>query len=168
MIEKKCYKCGISKPLQDFHKRRDRKYGVGSQCKMCKSESARANYPNVKDKNTAYKKEWLKTHRGSIYRMLSNAKKRAQKKELTYDVDFEFVEQKVLAGVCEVTGWPVSFDAPHKSFSRPSLDRINNAKGYTKANVRLVCWGVNSMLNEYGEDKLIAVANAISRSRYEG
>lgn len=41
---------------------------------------------------------------------------------------------------------------------RPSLDRIEPAKGYTKGNVRLVCWAVNVALGDWGEDVFLAIA----------
>ena len=40
---KKCSKCGIDKPLSEFHKSKDRVAGVVSQCKECKKEVSLAH-----------------------------------------------------------------------------------------------------------------------------
>ena len=58
---KKCTKCGIEKPLSEFHKDRTTKTGVRSMCKTCYSDFHSSYYQNntekVKLKN---KKQWLK------------------------------------------------------------------------------------------------------------
>ena len=42
-----------------------------------------------------------------------------------------------------------------------SIDRINNKKGYTKNNVRLVCWCVNKMKHTMSDDELMLWVNRI-------
>jgi hypothetical protein len=52
-----------------------------------------------------------------------------------------------------------------KTWDSPSLDRINNAKGYTPENVRVVLYCVNVMANIWGENKIIEIAEAIMGAR---
>jgi len=58
---KKCTKCGVQKPLSEFHKDKATKTGVRSNCKQCYSLFHTQYYENniekVKAKN---KKQWLK------------------------------------------------------------------------------------------------------------
>jgi hypothetical protein len=53
---------------------------------------------------------------------------------------------------CEITKIPFSFE-PSQPNSM-SIDRIDNTKGYTKDNVRFVCWWLNCAMNQWGLDKL--------------
>ena len=46
----------------------------------------------------------------------------------------------------------------HKRPWAPSLDRIDNKNGYTKANCRLVCVAANFAMNEWGESVLREMA----------
>lgn len=52
-------------------------------------------------------------------------------------------------GVCSVTGSPLSFYG--EPWFKPSIDRIDNAKGYTLDNVRIVCAVANFAMNVWGE-----------------
>lgn len=64
---------------------------------------------------------------------------------------------------CEVTGTPFSLEQDESTGRRPlapSIDRIDNGKGYIDGNVRLVCVITNTALNVWGEQYL----NTISRN----
>lgn len=66
---------------------------------------------------------------------------------------------------CAISGLPFQPDAAEGTFRsafRPSLDRINPAKGYTPTNIRLVLTIVNIAMNQWGEAPLIEVAKAIA------
>lgn len=67
-------------------------------------------------------------------------------------------------GCCMISGIPFEFiyngTASRRPYA-PSLDRIDSAKGYTVANVRLVCVAVNLAMNQWGLDVLIRVARNI-------
>ena len=81
----------------------------------------------------------------------NGAKRRAKKLGIEYDLDIDWVHQKLLIGTCEASGLPFQYNYEYvehgygvqKSFS-PSLDRINPAKGYTKDNVQVVVWCYNA------------------------
>jgi len=47
--EKTCTRCGISKPLTEFYKRKNRPSGVISECKDCTIARSRARYEGAKD-----------------------------------------------------------------------------------------------------------------------
>lgn len=68
-------------------------------------------------------------------------------------------------GRCALSGIPFStrWETGHRiRIWYPSVDRIDSTKGYHLENVRLVCAYVNVILNQFGEDLLIAVAKKIA------
>jgi hypothetical protein len=70
-------------------------------------------------------------------------------------------------GSCAISGHPFTNEhfedclVPHPFF--PSIDRIDCHKGYTKANTRLVCVGVNFGMNQWGEEVYLQLAEAAAR-----
>lgn len=98
--------------------------------------------------------------------MLDNAKRRAAKKNLEYDLDKLWLDDLYARqnGCCAVTGLPLDEKTAEKGIRNPfaiSIDRIDNSKGYTRANCRLVCAGVNLAMNEWGESVFLKFAYAV-------
>lgn len=80
-----------------------------------------------------------------IRRLLSQAKHRAKKKGL----DFDLVELDVVIPThCPALGLELTKGGPGAKrccATLPSLDRIDNTKGYTKDNVRVISHRANSL-----------------------
>lgn len=99
---------------------------------------------------------------------IRGAKRRASRKGRACDLSPE--DAKYLwdrcGGRCEVSGIPFDFSRMDGQIARPfspSIDRLDNTQGYTRNNVRVVCTAVNVAMNQWGEQVLFAVANAISK-----
>lgn len=76
-------------------------------------------------------------------RMLRNAAKRAAKNGLEFNLDFTDVH---VPDRCPVLGIPLRAGSAHGNAARacnPSLDRIDNSKGYIKGNVRVISLRAN-------------------------
>ena len=77
------------------------------------------------------------------------------------------MEEK-LAGTCALTGRMFDLSRPSDGVranpDAPSLDRIENAKGYTTDNVRLVTVHANVARNEFSDADLLALALDIIRT----
>lgn len=92
------------------------------------------------------------------------ARKRAIKKSSEQDLSKGEAEALWLRcnGKCEVTGIPFSLDNSDTGSTRrpwaPSIDQIESGKGYTIANVRVVCIAVNIAMNQWGENVLYRIA----------
>jgi hypothetical protein len=89
--------------------------------------------------------------------LVNSARNRAKKENVDFDLDREWVAEKLKAGVCEVTG--MSLDLSPKQKGRagqkphaPSLDRKIPGSDYTKANVQIVVFIYNVSKSNWGHD----------------
>lgn len=99
--------------------------------------------------------------------MCGAAKYRAKKLNISFNLDSKYLEGiwEEQQGRCAVSGRDFDLSRPNIEASTrpnsPSLDRINPKEGYIKGNVRIVCYQVNTALNEYGEEALISLCKDI-------
>lgn len=105
------------------------------------------------------------TPRGRANRLLNNAKDRAKRRNIEFNLTPQWVENKLTLGVCELTGLAfdltVSKNTKDNPFA-PSLDRINSAIGYTENNTRVILWSVNRALGQEGLEVLRPVFKKLS------
>ncbi len=90
-----------------------------------------------------------------IKRLLGMAKNRAKTKGLPFNLDLDYLlglwEEN--DGCCEISGIPIELGRSEKGKTHPyapSLDRITPDLGYTKGNVRIICYQMNIALSEFG------------------
>lgn len=58
---KKCTKCGVEKPLSEFHKHKSGKNGIRAQCKNCRYPPRKKKTPEETKhyiKSTAFERRW--------------------------------------------------------------------------------------------------------------
>lgn len=102
--------------------------------------------------------------KGVARRLWRNAYCRARKKGLSFTLTLARVESLVEKGVCNLSGLPINFGKPCVDRSRaPSLDRKNNARGYTNRNVQLVCFQANLAKNVWSNKRLVEFCKAVVR-----
>lgn len=66
METKICTKCKIEKELSEFYKKKDRKYGVTSNCKICVNKYGKEYRKNNQKKISELQKEWYKKNQEQI------------------------------------------------------------------------------------------------------
>lgn len=88
-------------------------------------------YINIKD-DPKYK-----IKKSTLYK----AKRRAQKKNLEFDLNINDI---IIPNICPLLEIPLIFDAGRGSLYSPSIDRIDNTKGYIKGNVRIISHKANT------------------------
>lgn len=98
--------------------------------------------------------------------LFQSAKKRARKCGIDFSLDQEWCFRRFEArlGHCEVSGVKYSLHKIRGCTRRPyapSIDRISSGLGYTPANCRLICVGVNISKNEWPDDVLLKLAKGI-------
>ncbi len=177
-----CARCSTSKPLDHFAPDRRRRDGRVSYCRACRADISkayraanpdkiRANFQQWKDRNPdrirARSAERHLTKRAQS--LIAHARTRARRKSLPFDLDdlaaTQDIERRVNLGRCELTGLPFDF-TPGRTFASPSLDRRNPVLGYTWANVRVVCHGINVAMGDWGEDVMSLVIIRYLRQRF--
>lgn len=104
--------------------------------------------------------------------MLRRSKSAAQKKGRTFDLDAEFLASLAKAQhyCCAVTRLPFTIDLSRYTKGRrdpfsPSIDRIDNRRGYERDNVRLVWLIVNLGRADFCDIAFLRMAHAVA-SRY--
>ncbi len=106
---------------------------------------------NTLEKKQQYDKRYALTTRGRASNLIRSARNRAKRKGFKFNLNVDWVERKIVEGVCQITG--VEFDLkPSKgtqhNYFAPSIDKIDPKKGYVMSNCQVVLWGVNSAKGE--------------------
>lgn len=148
--ERVCNSCGKTYPLTSefFH---TNNYGKGFryQCKKCRNGMKRKN-----------------DHESTLKEILAlrcrKAIQRAKHRNMDYNITPEFLMEmwKLQDGKCFYSGLQMSYDI--NDLYTVSLDRIDSNKGYTKDNVVLSCWSINSMKNNYSIPDFVSLCKAVA------
>lgn len=168
---KVCSTCKKTLELVQFSRDSRTKDQLRSRCKACDSRAKRglnAVLYNIKgDVITADERResiratslrYRKTKRAQ--NLVRQAKRRALDKDLPYDLDdyVDDIQARIDQGVCELTGAPLDFTrSSHRS---PSLDRLVPSTGYVYSNIRVVCYGINCAMGDWGEDALMEMVKS--------
>lgn len=68
------------------------------------------------------------------------------------------------ADVCAVSGVAIEWDKTRSPRS-PSLDRIDNGRGYVSGNVRVVCLMANYAMNKFGAAEFLSFVGDMRKAR---
>jgi len=109
--------------------------------------------PNYKER---YYATWL------VNKLCTNCKNSARTKGLQYDLSPDF-----LLELLEKQNWRCPMTRVYYEFDRnrnpaqPSVDRIDNTKGYVPGNVQMVSLFYNTARNIWAHDELVEMAQAL-------
>lgn len=155
--ERECLSCG-KKWLVDV---KIEKVGSLSKmhyfCKECNSILTPWQKKSIMlEKNKGYKEKYAQDKRDSrlrniIHAIWKKAKDRAQK----YGFDFNIEESDiVIPDICPILEVPLEFGTKGNYEYTPSIDRIDNSKGYVKGNIQIISKKANSMKNSASLEEL--------------
>lgn len=140
-----CEVCKVAKPLNQFsyNTRGDIGSGKKTYCKRC---GANARESRRRDK----------TWKDDAARVLYNgSKQRAKRAGLEHTITYEDIK---IPDVCPVLGLPLSREDRDTWLTAPSLDRIDNTKGYTPENVVVVSRRANILKKDATPAEILALA----------
>jgi len=101
--------------------------------------------------------------REAMKRVFHARRRGAAQRNIPFSITEDLVQRMAAKGKwrCSMTGIPFNLVKPkgkHRNPFGPSIDRIDNTKGYIEGNVRVVCLATNFAMNEWGEDVLQTLA----------
>jgi len=89
-----------------------------------------------------------------IARLLYFTRARAKEKGWEHSLTKEWIRDN-MKGVCNKTGIPFSYERKNRNMYAPSIDRIDNNRGYTPDNCQMVIWAFNQAKCDFEETILL-------------
>ena len=148
LLNDMCVVCGGSKPMKFGYSMAKKNKTCSDDCLYIYKTTKPKNYKNVffKFKNEEYKE----FHR-YVHKKIKGLRNRAKDKKLDFNIDTEYLIAIYPPNeTCPVLNIPFLRNitsAINKEFA-PSIDRIDNSKGYTKDNVCWMSFRANKFKNE--------------------
>jgi len=158
---KKCSKCKISKDSDLFYKDKSRKDGLNNRCKECESspehkkicrerDAIKCSDPLVRAQKVKKQRFLREKYREKhIFRI---ARYRARQNGLEFSIEPSDI---VIPEYCPLLGIKLKTNIANKNREcAPSIDRIDNSKGYIKGNIAVISWKANSMKRDMAISEL--------------
>lgn len=99
-----------------------------------------------------------------LYLLWTSASHRAKAKGMEFSIDFEDL---VVPDVCPVLGIPLQHSQGKHKDGSPSLDRLDNSKGYTKENTWIISRRANVLKNDASLEELELIVKALKAKLQE-
>jgi hypothetical protein len=115
----------------------------------------------LKDKSNRcqYLRDWKASNREK--NLFQQAQYRAKTKGIPFDIE---VSDIVIPETCPILGLPLKKSIDGNRDLSPSLDRIDNAKGYTKGNIQVISSKANTMKSTADKNDLINFSNWVKEN----
>ena len=115
-----------------------------------------------KNKLSLYKQRW-KANNYELT-MYDNAKHRAKRKGLEFTIE---IADLVIPEMCPILEIPLKINIGGQQYDSPSLDRIDNSKGYIKDNIMIISNLANTMKSYASAYQLIKFARWVLKTYNE-
>ena len=146
-----CAGCGIVKRYEDFYSTSHRTSGISTYCKVC---TQRVNKTPTKEERAMTADKYRRSHKTKT--MYQGAKERAKRRGLEFTIQLSDI---VIGEKCPLLGIPMVYGTR----TSPSLDRIDNTKGYVPGNVMVISKKANTMKSDATFSDLFALAENIHK-----
>ena len=140
-----CLECKKEKPSTQFsyNKKGDVKSGKKEICKQCG-----ANKREILRRNKSWKDDAARV-------LLNNSKQRAKKSNIEHTLKYEDIK---IPEICPVLGIPLKREDKSTWMNAPSIDRIDNTKGYVYDNIIVVSRRADILKKDASINELILLA----------
>jgi hypothetical protein len=141
-----------------------RKYYLANKERILARQKARSKDPEVKARIKEYVRsvsplratEKRQRHQADPRkRILLSARKRHAKR-FSGDCNLT-IDDIVIPDVCPVLGLPLTVVGYKRSPNSPTLDRIDNSKGYVRGNIRVISWRANNLKSDATLGEALAI-----------
>lgn len=112
---------------------------------------------NNRDIHNGYQTKYRQGKTGRAKVLLSNAKNRAKKRQLDFDLTLKYLEDR-MPDQCPVLKLRIDYSGKNKECC-PSIDRIDNNKGYTKDNIRIISMRANAIKRDASVEEIAQILN---------
>lgn len=145
-------------------------------------ENSTRNNPEHRAKKKEYQDKYVTTEKyitrqkekfvspnGRAKLFYKTIKRRATSFQIEFNLTVEWLEERLIKGVCEVSGVPFELDTygkGHDKFYSPSVDRIDNSKGYTIDNCRMVLFAFNAGKHTGSDSDFIKLIQGLIANGY--
>ena len=161
MKTKICYRCQIPRLLTDFNVDRSLKDRRMQICKKCKKEYRDAHRVEAKHRSKKWRREnpekrakimenYKRTVGAWISYTLSHCKRSLHGCSIESRHLRELWEKQ--RGKCAISGMPFVLGGGPMRPDKPSIDRINNEKGYHPNNIRIVLLFIQFAKNSWSDE----------------
>ena len=152
--------------MDEFTTANDRKSGKKATCKLCDKKKSKNYYEKNKEKFSINQKIYRKENKPKFPEkyLLWGIKYRAKKKGIPFNLDLDDI---IIPEVCPVFKKPFVFGTGKQELFSPSVDRIDNSKGYIKSNIVIVSVKANFLKNNATIEELEALANFYKQFKKE-
>ena len=154
-IKLMCCSCELPKPLDAFYnnKANTGRYYKSSKCKDC--DQKRNRYIT----EDTFITKLLKSCKSSAVRRKRQGRIECSEMIL---VKKDLLELKSKQnGRCAISGVKLKW-RPNSGWKMASVDRLDNNKGYTSDNIRIVCWSVNQALSNKDYEDFIKMCHRVA------
>ncbi len=147
---KPCPKCGEC-DLANFHKSNTLVSGHSCYCKKCTKDVKQT--PGYKKSLLEFRRGWKNSHLDEAVFLGVQSTARRNGTEFTITRADVKVPEK-----CPVLGIPLFFTNGTRTDNTPSLDRLDNGKGYIPGNVAVISWRANQIKRDATLTEIKALA----------
>ena len=160
---KRCTRCHVSKPPHEFRKRlHDGRFAISNRCISCRAwERDYHTRPANQLRRSANRKRRAQASPRTVMMItLSHGlKRRPTNKPATIDDLMEIFERQ--SGRCALSGITMTWAKGVVMPTSLSLDRIDQNKGYSADNIRLLCHAINAFRGRMSDGQMIEMARAV-------
>lgn len=89
------------------------------------------------------------------------ARTRAAKSNIEFSLSKENIKKVINVGLCQATNLPFEISSNRRGPYSPSIDRIDNSKGYSDNNCLVVCWCFNAGKNHFNIEDYIKICKKV-------